>query len=551
MVTGRRRQRGAALLALAAMVVLGTTWFVLSAVSSGAARSGAQVAHNARVLADAKAALIAWVASRALDAAEDNPGRLPCPQAWGDVGSANEGRAAAVCANPIGWLPWRTLGLPRTLDAGGRQLWYVVSPGWHLPNASASLSINSDTLGQLLVDGRRAVALVIAPGAPLVIAPNAAQLAAGCVARKQSQAISLPGVAPNPRDFLECQSGTTFNTAVVDNAVNRISNDQVLAITAAELLPALEAAIAKRIERDIVPPLKSVYATADWGLDAAHPVFPFAAPFSNPGTSNFRGAAGTFEGLVPFNPAQGFVEFDATPADAVEVLSYGSIVSQSCLWESADARRCEGKYQESAAEPWRPIRIEMSATFSNVAMGLRTLDATRMQVFARDAAGAAAWLSLPVTHAAQLNGDGSASVTFGATLPNIDAMGWGAAGQFRIRIERAAIADHALLDPAAATTGWFVRNQWHRLVYYAIAPAHAASGTRACALCLEIENIEPARQQRAILILAGRSLAGAPRPNGELADFLEGANADGGPGFESRAASASFNDRIVVVDANP
>jgi hypothetical protein len=545
MLTGRRRQRGVALLALAAMVVLGTTWFVLSTVSSAAARSGAQVAHNARVLAEAKAALIAWVASRALDAAEDNPGRLPCPQAWGDVGSANEGRAAAVCAHPMGWLPWRTLGLPRTLDAGGRQLWYVVSPGWHLPNASASLSINSDTAGQLLVDGRRAVALVIAPGAPLAIAPNAAQLAVGCVARHQSQAISLPGVAPNPRDFLECYGSGSFRTALPDNGVNRVSNDQVVAITAAQLVPALEAAIAKRIERDIVPPLKSVYATADWGLDGAHPVFPFAAPFANPGTSNFRGAAGTFEGLVPFNPAQGFIEFAAVPANAVEVLGYGSIASQSCLWESADARRCEGKYEGSAAEPWRPIRIEMTATFTNVAMGLRALDASRMQVFARDLAMGAAWLPLPVNHAAQLNGDGSASVTFGATLPNI------AAGQFRIRIERAAIADHALLDPGDPATGWFVRNQWHRLVYYAIDAAHAASGTppRMCTSCLDVRNI--GNQQRAILILAGRSLAGAPRPNGELADFLEGANADAGPGFESRAASASFNDRIVVVDANP
>jgi hypothetical protein len=538
MLIGRRRQRGAALLAAAAVMVLGTTWFVLSTVNAAAARSGAQVAHNARVLAEAKAALTAWVASRALDAAEDNPGRLPCPQAWGDVGSANEGRAAAVCANPIGWLPWRTLGLPRTLDAGGRQLWYVVSPGWHLPNASASLTLNSDTAGQLLVDGRRAVALVIAPGAPLFIAPNAAQLAAGCIARRQSQAISLPGVAPNPRDFLECYSGATFKTAVVDNGVNRVSNDQVVAITAAELVPALEAAIAKRMERDIVPPLKGVYATADWGVDESHPVFPFAAPFANPGTASFRGAAGTFEGLMPLNRAQGFVDFAATPTDAVKVTGSGSILSQTCLWESPDARRCEGTYQQSA-------RIEMTATFSNVAMGLRTLDATRMQVFARDGTGAPAWLALLVTHAAQLNGDGSASVTFGAMLPNT------AAGEFRIRIERAAIADHALLDPAAPVTGWFVRNQWHRLVYYAIDPAHAASGTppRVCTSCLDVKNM--GNRQRAILILAGRSLAAAPRPNGELADFLEGANADASPGFERRAASASFNDRIVVVDANP
>ena len=138
------RQEGAALLALAALMVLGTTWMLVSAVSA-AGRSAANIAHNARLLADAKAALIAWVAANALEPTEENPGRLPCPQAWGDVGSPNEGRAAPSCANPTGWLPWRTLGLPAMFDASGRQLWYVVSPGWHLPNGSATLTINSNT----------------------------------------------------------------------------------------------------------------------------------------------------------------------------------------------------------------------------------------------------------------------------------------------------------------------------------------------------------------------------------------------------------------------
>ena len=55
---------------------------------------------------------------------------------------------------------------------------------------------------------------------------------------------------------------------------------------------------------------------------------------------------------------------------------------------------------------------------------------------------------------------------------------------------------------------------------------------------------------RAILILAGRSLNG-PRREGRVADFLEGSNADLDFDFESRPANATFNDRIVVVAANP
>jgi hypothetical protein len=557
------RERGFALLALAVLVVLGSTWLAVSAFSSAAIKP-AQTAHNARVLAEAKAALIAWVASNALEPAEANPGRLPCPQAWGDVGSVNEGRAAAVCANPIGWLPWRTLGLRPPHDAAGRALWYVVSPGWHLPNSTASLTINSNTPAQLTLDGRAVIALVIAAGAALDAAPNAAQQAAGCVRRVQNPALTVP---PNPRDYLECYSGTAFRSNLPDNGANPVSNDQVVAITLADLLPALEGAIAKRIERDIVPPLRAVYANAAWGLDAANPLFPFAVPFANPGTSTFVGVGGTFQGLLPFNEISAcsgtrcvpdLVRYAATPSDAVEVLGFGSIESQSCAWESADVRRCEGQYRE-ADEPWRPIRIAMSATFTNVAMGLRALDTTRLEVSARNNAVIGAWQPQPVTYAATMNDGstpgrpaGSVTITFGATLPNIDAMGWGSTAQFRVRIDRAVITDHALLDPLAPSTGWFVRNQWYRLVYYALAPEHAASAPapRACTSCLQVSNVAPAGKQRAILILAGRSLSGSARPNAALGDFLEGANADLDLVFESRAVNASFNDRVVVVDAS-
>ncbi|MGH8726290.1 MAG: hypothetical protein ACREU1_15670, partial [Burkholderiales bacterium] len=315
--------------------------------------------------------------------------------------------------------------------------------------------------------------------------------------------------------------------------------------------------------RDLVPRLKSVYATVDWGLSAAHPVFPFAAPFANPGTSDFRGAAGTFEGLLPFNQTQGcggarclpaLVAFAATPGNAAVAGPHGRIQAQSCSWEGAgEARVCSGEYHEDEAQPWRPIRIEMSATFANVAMGLRALDATKLQVMARDDSGAGPWQDQPVTRAAALNPDGSATITFGATLPNIDAMGWGTYAQFRVRIARSVITDHPVLSATDPATGWFVRNEWYRLLYYATSPDHAASAAapRSCAPCLEIANLAPASRQRAILILAGRSLGGAARPNGELADFLEGANADASPGFESRAVNASFNDRVVVLDANP
>lgn len=537
---------------------------LVSAFASVAGNNAAQVARNARALAEAKAALIAWVARTALDAGESNPGRLPCPQAWGDLGSANEGRAAAVCAaTAAGWLPWRSLGLPVMLDASGQQLWYVISPGWHLPNGGASLTINSNTPGQLLLDGRPVIALVIAPGPALNIAPDGAQRAAGCNARRQARARDA-AINPNPRDFLDCQNGSTadnvFASAVAGNGANPVFNDQVLAITAADLLPALEAAIAKRIERDIVPPLRSVYATSAWGLNAANPVFPFAAPFANPGTSSFQGAAEVFQGLLPFNQVRNcasgprclpaLVGWAATPPNAYLNGPYGYLRSQSCAWEErGETRACEGQYHKDDAQPWRPMRIEMVAAFTNVAMGLRAIDATRMQVLARDDAGAGAWQARPVTHSATMNPNGSVTITFGATLPNIDDMGWGTYARFRVRLERAVIADHPLLAATAPGTGWFVRNEWYRLLYYAAAPR---SCNELAASCLQVANLAPPNRQRAILILAGRSLGGAPRPNGSLEDFLDSEpNRDGDGAFEQLAVNRSFNDRVVVLDATP
>jgi hypothetical protein len=306
-----------------------------------------------------------------------------------------------------------------------------------------------------------------------------------------------------------------------------------------------------------VPPLKAVYAGAAWGLSAAHPVFPFAAPFVNPGTSSFDGVAGTFQGLLPFNRTRN--GWAATPPTAYLTGPYGYLRSQSCAWEvPAEIRVCEGEYHEDENEPWRPMRLEMTATFADVAMGLRTIDATRMQVLARDDAGSGFWQSRPVSHRATINPDGSATITFGATLPNIDEMGWGSSARFRVRLERAVIAEHPLLGAAAPGTGWFVRNEWYRLLYYAIAPDHAASGAapRSCShtapTCLQVANIAPPNRQRAILVLAGRSLEGAARPNGRLEDFLDSAaNRDGDGAFEQLAVNRRFNDRVVVLDANP
>ena len=163
-------------------------------------------------------------------------------------------------------------------------------------------------------------------------------------------------------------------------------------------------------------------------------------------------------------------------------------------------------------------------------MGLRRFDATRMQVYALDN-GTTTWLAQAVNYAVTMNSDGSVTIRYWADLPNIDSMVWGTYAEYRIRIERLVMTDHALLDTADSTTGWFARNEWFRVAYYAVAQGHTTAnlpptcttGTN----CLTVANVAPTGAQRAVLLLAGQSINGNPRPSSALADYLEFGNRTG------------------------
>jgi len=547
------------------VLVLGVAWFAVSQLAATANFAAAARERNAETLGRAKAALIGYVALRAARSGENNPGRLPCPEAPGSAGGANEGVAAGNCTIPaVGRFPWRTLGVEKLVDAAAEPLWYAVSPGWALvPPGTATLTINSNTVGQLAVDGEpnTAVALIIAPGPAFSV-----QAATGCAARVQSRN-ALP---PNVRDYLECENATSpADVNFTSKGPAASFNDQVVRITAADVLPAIEAAISHRIEREIVPLLKGVYASAAWGTSAANPVFPYAAPFSDPATSDYQGASGTFHGLLPFTFSQGcnpateprcsttFVQWSSSSAPVV-TLAGVSTPTYGCPVVTGSAIQCSGTYVAVAASV--QLRLDVNATA--VAMALKQFDPTKVAIRVREASSPT-WQTASTSLAGQFNAaDGSAMISAAATVAAAPAASY----VFEITADIGALADHPLLDASmAAGTGWFVRNQWHRLVYYAIAPAHAATGAapRVCTemplTCLEIANVTPTGKQRAALILAGRALAGQSRPSANLGDFLEFGNAASPSAFERQPVSKAiapalkkpFNDRIIVMDTNP
>jgi hypothetical protein len=202
-------------------------------------------------------------------------------------------------------------------------------------------------------------------------------------------------------------------------------------------------------------------------------------------------------------------------------------------------------------------------------MGLRALDSTRLQVRARDDPSGSPWVSVPISYQAEMN-DGSSSgkprgsvtIRTWADLPNIDTMGWGSLAIYEMRIDQQVIADHPVVNPNDPTLGWFARNQWHRVFYYAAASQSTADGlpsSSGCTSsnCLRI-NDAGTRNIRALLVLGGRSLTNpAGRPNGTLSDYLENQNADLGTLYEQRPVrragsvanpNAPWNDRVILVD---
>ena len=570
----RGRQHGAALMAMLAVLILGAAWWAVTVLSTPVNRVAVERQHNARILQEAKSALIGYVAHRAAMTTENDPGRLPCPEAAGNIGTANEGIAAGNCTLPaVGRLPWRTLGLDKWRDVAGEPLWYVVSPGWTKPNAATNTVINSNSTGQLTLDGTGdVVALIISPGRPLQVA-----VSAGCVARIQTR--TTPSPAIDFRDYLECENATApANIAFQSNGPADSFNDQVLSVTGAEILPGIEAAVASRFERQFAPLIRTAYSGGAW---PANPALPFAATFADPAVSPFKGAAATFNGLLPASfsetAAGSGVACDAATAGARcdpdfvrwtgGTLSGAGVNSANCVVSSIVVggvttgssldctfyRRC---LLVCAADT---MPFTLTATASNVGMALRQLN---------NAAAMTNVNAVPRTSSGALNANGSATITLNAEATVAGGIGFaGALGdllcgvlallqvckQEVVSVPIRLLADHPVLDATDATYNWFFRNNWHQVSWYAVAPDIAPSGPRACgANCLTVNFRNPATGQHGLLAIAGRSLTAAAWPAVTPADWLEGTNADGNISYAVRDPALmirrTFNDRIAVID---
>jgi hypothetical protein len=619
-----RRQQGAALLLLLAVLTLGGMWYLVSGLH---ARSGdftaANRAYNARVLNQAKQALLGYVAHQAAVSGENNPGAFLCPEAAANAGTGNEGIASGNCTLPaVGRLPWKTIGIEKLVDASGEPLWYVVANGWAKPSSSGNTIINSNctdatsamtcwtgqlTLQTINADGsmtsqaNAAVALIIAPGAAMNV-----HSATGCTARNQtdpSTGRAAPAAGIDPLNYVECYNSATSTFSVTGPSTS--FNDQAVSVTAAEVLPLIEAAIADRFQKEFAALMRNTYTTGSWPTS---PVLPFAVSMANPTTSpgnKLQGGSGTIGGLLPASYAYtgqctasgcaptactvsasdprcdpAFVAWLATAT--VTQTAGGTIRSYSCstsgtptmlnctinysfgvsLCAAGATGVCSGSLTfnlEAAAAnvgmTWKKVNVPPNAP---AITGIDTTYANSPLGYQLCQPGQPATSCVTTANLVVLNSDGSATLrinarilpansTILATLSGVVNCTIG--GNFlcyssTVSLPMAFFTDQDFLDPSNAAYNWFYRNRWPEVSYYAIAAGLAPSGARSCTTssnCLQVNYSADAGKHRGVLIIGGRKLGSQTRPATAVSDLLEGANAAGASPFELRSATLAVN----------
>jgi hypothetical protein len=291
-----RRQRGAAMMVMLIIMIIGTIAFLVSSLSSSAIAT-ARNATTTDALAQAKDALIGRAAS-------DNtvPGSLPCPDTHAP-GSSLEGTAdfGTPCTSYIGRLPWKTLGLPDLRDGSGERLWYALSINYR--DVTTSI-VNSDTPGTistfasdgtLLNDGtgaNGAVAVIIAPGNVITRQGGTLQDRSSAGTTTASNYLDVATVGGNTLDNSVFTGSSTLSTGFIqgpvkDNSGNVIVNDQILVISRDQLMHVVEMRIAREVKKCL-----DDFAAAS--VNTNHR-YPWAALVSN--ITPYPGRTGTYQVL--------------------------------------------------------------------------------------------------------------------------------------------------------------------------------------------------------------------------------------------------------------
>jgi type II secretory pathway pseudopilin PulG len=521
-------QRGAALILMVAILIVGVAWSMIGALGKAAPSQAELDIRTAQALQAAKRALLGYVAQYAARTNFDVPGRLPCPESKNSIGDPNnEGQAASSCSNTVpvvGRLPWETLGVDKILDSNGEPLWYMLSPGFHpLPPSP----INFGTPAQLSLDGTAMVAIIIAPGRALDTLPVIGTPITGCNKVNQTQ-FSNRYVPPlDPTKFFEC--GDIVLGSFLTLGTSPWSNDRAIGITAAEWADAISGAVADRLQRTVAPVLagwdQAEYTARgkSWGVTHVLPYLPFASTFSDPATNVWCGDANVLEGLLPIaTQAQG-----CTNDWSGSVSLVSGLTSLPCTNAGA---YLSCFFQNLLGTP--PFSARITATALRIAGSYRSTIASS-DITATG--GGTATVSMSLSSAT-----GAATAIVDVSWPP------GLPSLVEVRVPHP--LDAAVLsDPQLQ---WFLNNNWNRYTYYAVAQGVTAGATPPCAgiTCLTANGLSDTgnpNDKRFVLVLMGRALATQSQPSNDPAQYIE-SHSFGTAVFSASIVTTTFNDRIAA-----
>lgn len=288
----RARQQGAVLLVFMLVLIVGSSYMLVSRLNEYT-QAYKRLSKTQIALEEAKLALLNYAMNYPdLENPTDRtkgPGYLPCPDEGPNTtpspvptkyeDSLNDGRMEANCADStgstFGRLPYKDLGLADLRDSSGERLWYAVSQNFKY-NQSSNHVLNSDTPGTISVDGAGdVVAVIVAPGEPL----SSQSGRHNDVERDQLLDRKAYLVAD---EYVESDNATVGDLSYISSDSGDF-NDQVVAITRAELMAVVEQRVVNEARR-VLAQYQGSYAA-----------YPWLSPFADPASDN-HGLTGTHTG---------------------------------------------------------------------------------------------------------------------------------------------------------------------------------------------------------------------------------------------------------------
>jgi hypothetical protein len=531
----RHRQRGSGLIILFTVFLLGFAWYAVSAIGKIHTLAPDRDAVTAAALQTAKQALLAYVAQQAANTTELYPGRLPCPEVRSQVGTANEGYAGpfagppAIACDAVGRLPWKTLGVSQIGDGYGEPLWYAVATGtWAWVNTNDALNLNPGTANSLTYNGaaNAVVAVIVAPGAPL----NTVGLAgapANCIAVNQVGRT----VAGGPTLYLECGNQLGSYTIAGQGAWG---NDRTISITAAEVMDAISAAVAERIQRQVAPALNEWRTTTSgalWGRS----YLPYASTFTNPLANDYCGNSPQNEGLLPVARSASSTCTQWTNGNVSNLLLL--LLAPNCT-SGATQMTCTFSGFSLVAGLFK-ARVTAQAP---IGLAFRS-PITLADISVTPAGSTVDNLTFTPDYA-----NGRVTVSFDVSS---NLLAW-SLQNFQVRF--ANLPDAAVLSDARVS--WFLQNNWHQYTYYGIStaaminpPVGASCPAGGGAQCLTVTGLpsgNTADNKTLVLTYMGRPLPTQSQPNANPNQYLEAHTAATTTYAAKSVNRIDNNDRIAA-----